>query len=221
MKKSKIEELADFVLEHSDYVTPGMLSSLGWCVQHEEEIQKMMGLVPCSIEEHYNLEKRFLMEGQTSLFYVMQYMDAYGKTEAEMIEEKKNIERYVKKSPKEERPFDYDLQLEAEKESFIQWCDDYDCAAFVRSNQDDELIRLNFIALVIGYMRFGAYICSIVQPESYERQKHDIVEQRKMESKWIQDFIDKQPEGPRKEELKEQVKLNWPRLEEARANYRL
>lgn len=219
MSTNAIKELEELVMNYVDRLTPKMLSDIVWCALHEEEIQKMMGLVPSTLEEHYNMEHLFIEEGQTSLFIALRYSDKYGKTEEEQIEEAKNINQYVTRTSKRERPYDYDLTFKFEQESFVEWCDDYDRAALMRNNQDAELYRLSFLALAIGFNELAVYIFAFINPSALEDIEFDETAREKTEAAWIQEFIDKQPEGVKQNELIERIEKNWPLIKEDRAKH--
>lgn len=218
MPTKQEQELVKLVEKNADILTPRTVTDFIWCAKHEEEILKMMGLLPCSTDELYQITNLFLSEGQTSLFAAIRYRSTYGKTKEEKAEEEKRIDEYIRRNlPKRKRPYDYDSVLQFQKDTFLTWCDDYDCAAFVRENQDDNLLRLTYLALAVGFSEFGVYLCALIKPERSTvynlSQDNDGFEE--MTDKWVQDFIDKQPEGSRKEELKKRIDINWPLLKES------
>lgn len=218
MPTKQEKELVKLVEKNADILTPRTVTDFIWCAKHEEEILKMMGLLPCSTDELYQITSLFLSEGQTSLFAAIRCRSTYGKTKEEKAEEEKRIDEYIRKNlPKRKRSYDYDSVLQHQKDTFLTWCDDYDCAAFVRENQDDNLLRLTYLALAVGFNEFGVYLCALVKPEHSTvynlSQDNDGFEE--MTAKWVQDFIDKQPEGSRKEELKKRIDINWPLLKES------
>lgn len=215
MSKSKNQELKEFINKNADMLTPKMLTDIVWCTRHTEEIQKMMGQTPCGPQERYQIENLFLLEGQSSLYFAMRYCDLLGKTEEELLKEEEMKKRFFKNNPvKWKRPYDYDLAFEAEEQSFFEWCDDHDCAVLVRKNQDFERLRLSYIALAIGYIELGAYIASLINPAVLHDVSPEPAEREKLETAWVHHFIEKQPEGERKEELKKKIEQNWPLLKQ-------
>lgn len=223
MTEEQRKEIEELITKNPDIFTPRMVWDIFWCAKHEEEIRKMMGMLPCDSEERYRILDLFLMEGQTGLYFAMRYSSIYGKTEEEIAEEEKRITCYNKKmrknqpKPKKRYPYDYDLEFKYQEDSFLDWCDDYDCAALVRKNKDDDLLRLSYVAMAIGYMELGSYIASQIHSELLSPEsEQDKAELKSLEEKWIREFIDKQPEGERKEELKQNIATNWPRLKAAK-----
>lgn len=215
MTKKQRKEIEELITKNPDLFTLRMLSDIFWCAKHEEELRKMMGLLPCGSEERYRIQNLFLMEGQVSLYFALRYSNLYGKTEEELAEEEKRIECYMKEQTLENKqPYDYDLEFRYQEETFLEWCDDYDCVVLVRKNKDYDLLRLSYIALAVGYKELAAYICTCINPDGLtdSGNEQNKVPLKSMEEKWIQDFIDKQPEGEKKEELKKNIETNWPAL---------
>lgn len=219
MSKSKKQELIELVTQNADKITPSMLSDVIWCAQHELEIQKMMGLTECSLEEHYQIMQLFYTEGQNSLAFAMNYSDLYGKTEDEKKEVKKNLNQYVKKTPKEKRPYDYDSTLQSEKNSFIEWCDDHDCAVLMKMKPSEDLLRLSYIALAVGYRELAVQICAQIDSDFFDHLKLNNLGNDELETKWIQEFVNKQPDGPNKELLVKNIETCQPLIKEERAKH--
>lgn len=88
-KLEKIDEINSIISKKPEFYTPSMISDILWCTEHKEEIEKMMGLIPCDIEERYQIQYTFLMEGQTGLFIAMEFYNIYGKTDEEIKEQEK------------------------------------------------------------------------------------------------------------------------------------
>lgn len=216
MTTDKLEKIDEIISNNPEFYTPRMVSDLLWCTEHKEEIEKMMGLIPCDVEERYQIQYTFLMEGQTGLFIAMEFYNIYGKTDEEIMEQEKQAKQYKKKTVSSHRlPYDYDLEYKYQEDTFIQWCDDHDCAVLVRKNNNEDILRLSYIALAVGFHELSASIVRIIDPEilTEDASKEDEFEEKS--TKWVQEFMDKQPEGEKKEDLRKRLEINWQLLKEA------
>lgn len=212
-KLEKIDEINSIISKKPEFYTPSMISDILWCTEHREEIEKMMGLIPCDIEERYQIQYTFLMEGQTGLFIAMEFYNIYGKTDEEIEEQEELAKRYKKKTSSTRRlPYNYDLEYKHQEDIFIQWCDDHDCAVLVRKNNNEDILRLSYIALAVGFKELSVSIGNCVNTETLT---DDVLDKSKFDeksTKWVREFINKQPEGDKKEDLRKRLEINWKLL---------
>lgn len=116
-------------------------------------------------------------------------------------------------------PYDYDLEYEYHENTFIKWCDDHDCAILVKKNNNEDILRLSYIALAVGFKEFSASIWRCIYSETLTGDTLGDSAFEEKSEKWVKEFIEKQPEGENKEDLKKRLEINWALLKEAKQNY--
>lgn len=220
MRNKKLEQTMEIISRNPRFYTPRMISDILWCTEHREEIEKMFGLIPCDIAERYQIQRTFLMEGQTGLFIAMEFYNIFGKTDEEIAEQEEQAKHYIKKIPsKHKLPYDYDLEYEYQENTFIKWCDDHDCAILVKKNNNEDILRLSYIALAVGFKEFSASIWRCIDSETLTGDTLGDSAFEEKSAKWVKEFIEKQPEGENKKDLKKRLEINWALLKEAKQNY--